>query len=89
MAVFGKSLVDIPDDEGVHVKIAGTKGEKYVYKHVKYFRNSQGKPRNKSKAIGKFNEPTGRMYPNIKFSCLIMIRHGSISVQYIEVYKNS
>ena len=67
MAVYGKSLVDVPDDEGVHVKIAGIKREKYVYKHVKYFRNSQGKPRNKSKAIGKFNEPTGRMYPNSNY----------------------
>ena len=29
MAVYGKSLVDVPNDEGVHVKIAGVKGEKY------------------------------------------------------------
>ena len=54
MAVYNKSLVDVPDDEGVHIKVAGAKSEKYVYKYVKYFRNAEGKPRNKAKAIGKF-----------------------------------
>ena len=38
MLTHNKTLVEIPDDEGVHVKLAGAKGEKYVYKHVKYFR---------------------------------------------------
>jgi hypothetical protein len=64
MAVYIKSLVDIPNDEGVHVKIAGAKGEKYVYKHIEYFRDSKGKPRNKSKSIGKFDADTGKMLPN-------------------------
>ena len=63
MAVYNKTLVDIPDDDGVHIKIAGAKGEKYVYKHVKYFRNTEGKPRNKSKAIGKFDSGSGKMFP--------------------------
>jgi len=39
---MGKCLVNIPDDKGVHMKSAGAKGEKYVYKYVKYFRNSDG-----------------------------------------------
>jgi transposase len=64
MSAHGRQLVDIPDDEGVHVKIAGAKSEKYVYKHVKYFRNSEGKARNRSKAIGKYDEATGKMAPN-------------------------
>jgi len=64
MAVYIKSLVDIPNDGGVHVKIAGAKSEKYVYKHVEYFRDSKGKPRNKSKSIGKFDADTGKMFPN-------------------------
>jgi hypothetical protein len=42
MSIYSKSLVDVPSDGGVHVKTAGAKGEKYVYKHVKYFRNSEG-----------------------------------------------
>ena len=67
MSAYNKTLVDIPDDEGVHVKIAGAKGEKYVYKHVKYFRNAEGKPRNKSKTIGKFDAGTGKMYPNSNY----------------------
>lgn len=67
MTIYNQSLVDIPDDDGVHVKSAGVKGEKYVYKHVKYFRNSQGKPRNKSKSIGKFDEATGKMLPNSNY----------------------
>jgi transposase len=64
MAIFNEALVDIPDDEGVHVKTAGAKGEKYVYKHIKYFRNTAGKPRNRSKAIGKLDVSSGKMFPN-------------------------
>ena len=59
-----KMLVDVPTDEGVHVKTAGAKGEKYVYKYVKYFRNADGKPRNKAKSIGKYDLETGKMRPN-------------------------
>jgi hypothetical protein len=61
---FNNSLVDIPDDRGVHMKSAGAKREKYVYKYVKYFRNSDGNPRNKAKAIGKFDPISGKMHPN-------------------------
>jgi len=64
MAVYNKSLVAVPADEGVHIKVAGARNERYVYKHVKYFRNADGKPRNQSKSIGKFDEATGKMYPN-------------------------
>ena len=64
MAISCESLVDIPEGGGVHVKVAGAKGEKYVYKYVKYFRNSEGKPRNKAKSIGKFDEESGKMRPN-------------------------
>ena len=67
MFTYEKSLVDIPDDKGVHIKSAGAKGEKYVYKYVKYFRNSDGNPRNKAKAIGKFDPASGRMYPNSNY----------------------
>lgn len=64
MLANNKTLVEIPDDEGVHVKLAGAKGEKYVYKHVKYFRNADRRPRNKSKSIGKYDEASGKMFPN-------------------------
>lgn len=67
MTSYNKSLVDIPDDKGVHIKSAGVKGEKYVYKYVKYFRNSDGNPRNKAKAIGKFDPVSGKMYPNSNY----------------------
>jgi len=67
MAVYNNFLVDVPEDDGVHVKIAGAKSEKYVYKYVKYFRNEEGKPRNKSKSIGKFDEVSGKMYPNSNY----------------------
>ena len=62
-----KSLVDIPDGKGIHIKSAGAKGDKYVYKYVQYFRNSEGSPRNKAKAIGKYDSETGRMYPNSNY----------------------
>jgi hypothetical protein len=67
MGSYNVAPVDIPDDEGVHVKMAGAKGEKYVYKHVKYFRNAEGKPRNRSKSIGKFDCDTGKMFPNSNY----------------------
>ena len=64
MAVYNESLVEIPEGDGVHIKVAGAKGEKYVYKYVKYFRNAEGNPRNKAKAIGKFDVSSGKMFPN-------------------------
>ncbi len=64
MAIHDETLVEIPEGEGVHIKVAGAKSEKYVYKYVKYFRNAEGKPRNKAKAIGKFDVVTGKMFPN-------------------------
>ncbi|MDL2301087.1 transposase [Lachnospiraceae bacterium OttesenSCG-928-D06] len=53
-----------------HIKIAGAKGEKYVYKHIKYFRNAEGAPRNQSKAIGKYDLATGKMHPNANYFSL-------------------
>jgi transposase len=67
MAVYNESPVDIPNDEGIHIKSAGAKGEKYVYKYVKYFRNAEGKPRNKAKAIGKLDVDSGKMLPNSNY----------------------
>ena len=67
MAVSSGTLIDIPDDEGVHVKSAGAKGEKYVYKYIKYFRNADGKSRNKAKSIGKFDADSGKMIPNSNY----------------------
>ncbi len=64
MAFPGKYLVDIPDDKGIHIKSAGAKGEKYIYKYVKYYRNAAGEPRNQAKAIGKLDPASGRMIPN-------------------------
>ena len=64
MARYSKSLIDIPDDKGVHVKSAGAKGDKYVYKYTKYFRNENGDSRNKAKAIGKYDPASGKMIPN-------------------------
>jgi len=62
-----KILVDVPEDSGVHVKTAGKKGEKYVYKYVEYFRNSAGAPRNRARSIGKFDPGTGKMHPNSRY----------------------
>jgi len=64
MSNYEKLLVNIPDDKGIHTKSAGAKGEKYVYKYVKYYRNEDGKPRNKARAIGKFDPASGKMFPN-------------------------
>jgi len=64
MAVYHNVLVDIPDDKGVHVKSAGAKSEKYVYKYFKHYRNDKGDPRHKAKSIGKLDPISGKMYPN-------------------------
>jgi transposase len=62
-----KILVDIPTDKGVHIKSAGAKGEKYVYQYTEYFRNEDGKPRNKAKAIGKVEVESNKMIPNSNY----------------------
>lgn len=67
MSMYDKTLVEVPDDTGVHIKSAGRKKEKYVYKHTKYYRNENGKPRNKSKLIGKLDDVSGKMYPNTNY----------------------
>jgi transposase len=67
VAIYNESLVEIPEGEGVHIKSAGAKGEKYIYKYVKYFRNADGKPRNKAKAIGKLDIDSGKMFPNANY----------------------
>jgi transposase len=64
MANQSRLLVDIPSDKGVHIKSAGVKGEKYVYKYTRYFRNTNGDPRNEAKLIGKLDADSGRMIPN-------------------------
>lgn len=64
MSILQNMLVDIPDGNGVHTKIAGAKGERYVYKYTHYFRNAEGKPRNRAILIGKVDSTTGKMKPN-------------------------
>jgi hypothetical protein len=67
MTNCSKTLVDIPKDKGVHTKIAGSKGEQYVYQYTSYFRNSAGQPRNKAKLIGKVDLESGKMIPNANY----------------------
>ena len=67
MASYQSSPVDIPCDQGIHTKSAGARGEKYVYKYVKYYRNAAGNPRNKAKAIGKYDPATNKMFPNSNY----------------------
>lgn len=62
-----KHLVPIPNDKGVHIKSAGARGEKYVYKYIKFFRNSEGQPRNKARSIGKLSSEHGMMIPNSNY----------------------
>ncbi len=67
MATYKQALVEVPDDKGVHIKSAGQRGEKYVYKYTSYFRNQEGQPRNRSKSIGKLDPASGKMYPNANY----------------------
>ena len=67
MSISQCLLIDVPKGEGIHTKIAGAKGEKYVYKYTHYFRNAEGKPRNRAVLIGKIDTKTGKMRPNKNF----------------------
>jgi transposase len=63
-ATLPKTLIDIPKDKGIHIKTAGKKAEKYVYKYTKHYRNQNGQPRSKAKNIGKYDPKTNKMQPN-------------------------
>lgn len=67
MSINTKELVNIPDDKGIVTKTAGKKGEKYVYKQTRFYRNDEGKPRNDAVVIGKLAPDRGKMYPNPKY----------------------
>ena len=69
-------LIDVPSGGGIHTKIAGAKGEKYVYKYTHYFRNAEGKPRNKAILIGKIDAETGKMKPNNNYYELFRVTPG-------------
>jgi hypothetical protein len=58
MANQSRLLVDIPSDKVVHSKSAGVKGEKRVYKRARYFRNTNGDPRNEAKVGAKIGFQT-------------------------------
>jgi len=73
MLKLHKNLIDVPVGDGVHVKIAGAKNEKYVYKYTKYFRNAEGKPRNKAVLIGKLDPASGKMAPNSSYYGLFKV----------------
>ena len=62
--------VPIPKVKGVHIKTAGKKREKYVYQYTAYFRNENGQPRNRAKAIGKVADEPGMMIPNDNY-CIV------------------
>jgi len=74
MGIYKQTLIDMPDEPGIHVKPAGAKGEPYVYIYTKYFRNKDGKPRNKSKAIGKYDPDTKKMYPNDNYFQMFQVQ---------------
>lgn len=81
-----KQLVAVPDDIGIVAKSAGARGEKYVYKQARYFRNTEGKPRNSAVIIGKLEPESGKMYPNDnyfelynvnpQFACVVVKDYG-------------
>lgn len=76
MTISRYSLIDVPSGDGVHTKIAGAKGERYVYKYTNYFRNAKGKSRNKATMIGKIDTETGKMQPNSNYYELFKIAPG-------------
>lgn len=76
MTISKDSLIDVPSGDGVHAKIAGAKAEKYVYKYTHYFRNAEGKPRNRAMLIGKIDAQTGKMKPNSNYYELFKVTPG-------------
>jgi len=82
MSISKYSLIDVPSGDGVHTKIAGAKGEKYVYKYMHYFRNAEDKSRNRTILIGKFDAETGKMEPNSYNYDLFKIALGMLTLQH-------
>jgi transposase len=67
MALYFNTLIEIPDDSSVHIKSYKGSLYQYVYKYTRHYRNEEGKPRHDSTIIGKYDPPTGKMYPNKNF----------------------
>lgn len=59
-----KDQVDLPAEKGIHIKTAGRKKEKFVYKYLEHYRDEFGKKRHRSIILGKFHPETGKMSPN-------------------------
>ena len=74
--ILNHSMIDVPSGDGVHTKVAGAKREKYVYKYTRYFRNAEGKPRNRAVLIGKIEAETGKMIPNSHYYELFKVMPG-------------
>ena len=62
MAIYRDRLVDIPDH--TYRQLNKKTRTEYVYVYTEYFRNENGKARNRSKAIGVFDPDSKRMHPN-------------------------
>ena len=59
-----KQLIDIPDDDGIHIRYAGAKREPYVYRYLRHYRDENGIPRHDAIILGKQDIETGKMFPN-------------------------
>jgi transposase len=69
-------LIDIPEEKGVHIRTAGDKRAKYVYQYTKYYRNTNGNPRNRATVIGKLDSSSGKMIPNTNYYQMYNIMPG-------------
>lgn len=63
---YKKMVVDIPTERVSFKKAAD--GAKYVYYHLRYYRNEKGTPTREEISIGKTSlEEPGKMYPNTNY----------------------
>ena len=63
MSLSTRQLVDIPE----HTVYSKKDGVKYVYLITKSFRNAKGQPDNKRISIGKLDEESGKLIPNMNY----------------------
>lgn len=60
MAIHKENIIDIPKGTFIHKR----NNNEYVYVYTKFYRNDDGKSRNKSLCIGKKIDATSKMHPN-------------------------
>jgi hypothetical protein len=76
------TLVEIPEDKGIHLKATGRNRLLYVYKYTNHYSTPDGKKHHEATIIGKYDENTGKMFPNKNFFIFYPIESTPLEIEY-------